>query len=128
MNSGEAQHYVRTHNCGCGNALSFRGAGEDCEILCPGNPDHKEFVRVLSPTEQYRAGQQLHPSVQRNIERRMGVSAPGQQLDSKALMVIGETAMQERLDVAMKANFGFCLDQYGRAAAPTTGQVNCPSP
>jgi len=51
------------------------------------------------------------------------VSTQGQQLDSTALMVIGETAMQERFDIAMKANFGFCLDQNGRAVAPTAGQI-----
>ncbi len=123
MNATEAQHYVRRHNCSCGNALSFRGAGQTCEVMCPGNPDHREFVKVLSPTEQYRAGHQLHPSVQRNIERRMGVTDQPGQLDSKALMVIGETAMAERLDVAMKAQFGFALDQSGRACTPTPGQI-----
>ncbi|MDD4986358.1 MAG: hypothetical protein PHQ43_11330 [Dehalococcoidales bacterium] len=118
MKLRDAQDFIRTHNCGCGCALSYRPDGQgEHTIICPGNPDHTSFVRIASPMESYRRGDMLHPAVVNNIERKgvnrmtttaVVLSEQHRQAITKHLKSFQATLAVSEIDRALKlAQYGF---------------------
>jgi len=85
----EMKKIVATQVCAqCGGELTIRTNPEtgNLEVWCPHNPDHHGYVERLTYTQAMRRGEEVHPAIRANIERKMIL--PGGQPVGVALSMI----------------------------------------
>jgi len=80
----EVQRFAKRHTCKCGNELGYRIFPDGtARAYCPGNPDHKEFIRKRSLTERWREGDPVPLEVANNLQKKYG----GDAMTNKAALV-----------------------------------------
>jgi len=85
----EMKRIVATQVCAqCGGELAIRSNPETStlEVWCPHNPDHHGYVERETYTQAFRRGEEVHPAIRANIERKMIL--PGGQPVGAALSMI----------------------------------------
>jgi len=84
----EMKKIVRENLCAeCGGELQIHTTERGTlEVWCPHNPDHHGYIERETHTQAMRRGEEIHPAIRANIERKMIL--PGGQPVGAALLMI----------------------------------------